>query len=194
MGTFYRLADRYRLRGWDKLPHAIVDGFTGNVAFLSKPMMETLLRCDGSWDFDSQLTPDLYRQCAAAFLSKGRIEPCDEGSGMTPDQRYRFYGNRFMKRVHRSITGRCNYRCKHCFMQAPDACYGELSHASVMDIARQIVSCGVPAVSLTGGEPLLRPDFMDIASELDAVAFGYGWDEFTGDLVCVFYLMMASAK
>ncbi|MBP3866845.1 MAG: radical SAM protein [Eggerthellaceae bacterium] len=35
-----------------------------------------------------------------------------------------------------------------------------------MSIARQISECGIPAVSLTGGEPLIRPDFFEIVEAL----------------------------
>lgn len=166
MATFYRLAEHYLLRGWDKLPYALVDSRTGGVGFLSRAMMDVLLKCDGTWDFDSPLTADQDREFAAMFLSKGRIEQCAPGTGLLSDQRYRFYPNRFVLTVHWSITGKCNYRCRHCFMSAPQGRYGELSHESVMDIARQIAACGIPQVSLSGGEPLVRPDFLDIAAEL----------------------------
>lgn len=72
MGTYYRLADRYRLRGWDKLPYALVDSQTGNVAFLTKPMMETYQMCDGSWDFDSPLMSTWRAAHAMSLLEKGR--------------------------------------------------------------------------------------------------------------------------
>ena len=37
-----------------------------------------------------------------------------------------------MQTVHWSVTGRCNYRCKHCFMSVPEARCGELSHETVL--------------------------------------------------------------
>lgn len=166
MGAYYRLVDRLCLRGWEKLPYAIVDARAGDVDFLPKSVMETLLMCDGSRDFESPLVADRDRGNAAELLARGRIEPCAPGSGLAPEQRYRLYPNRYVPMAHWSLTGRCNYRCKHCFMSAPGARYGELSHAACMEVARQIASCGIPKVALSGGEPLVRPDFMEIAAEL----------------------------
>ena len=166
MSTYYRLKDDVLLRGWDKLPFAVVHARTKQVRFVSQSLMRTLEMCDGSWDFDSIFCSGEHSENAAELLERRFIEPCEPGCGIEPEQQYRLYPNRFMQTVHWSITGRCNYRCQHCFMSAPEARYGELSHAAVLDIARQIGECGVPRVSLTGGEPLLRPDFLDIVAEL----------------------------
>ena len=46
--------------------------------------------------------------------------------------------NRFVRTAHWSITGKCNYRCRHCYMSAPDAKLGEIDHDTMMDLARQI--------------------------------------------------------
>lgn len=51
-------------------------------------------------------------------------------------------------------------------MSAPDAKYGELSHEQIMSIVDQLIGCGVMEVSLTGGEPLVRRDFMEIVDAL----------------------------
>ena len=51
-------------------------------------------------------------------------------------------------------------------MSAPDAKYGELSHEAVMSIVQQLIHCGVMEVSLTGGEPLVRRDFLEIVDAL----------------------------
>ena len=51
-------------------------------------------------------------------------------------------------------------------MSAPDAKFGELSHDQIMSIAAQLIDCGVMEVSLTGGEPLVRRDFMELVDAL----------------------------
>lgn len=51
-------------------------------------------------------------------------------------------------------------------MSAPDAKLGELDHESVMGIVQQLGECGVRSVTLTGGEPLVRRDFLEIVDAL----------------------------
>lgn len=64
------------------------------------------------------------------------------------------------------ITARCNNNCRHCYVNVPagdmKAKAGELSRQEVLDIASQAVDMGAIWCLITGGEPLLRPDFADI--------------------------------
>lgn len=166
MATFYKLSDKYILRGWDKLPYAIVNDSTKVPKFLTEDQMRVISRCNGEWDFDSILTLDEDRECVKKFMSEGFIEQCREGEGISPRQEYLFYPNRYVSFVHFGITGKCNYKCKHCFMSAPEGKLGELSYASIMNIIEQLDECGVMDVLLTGGEPLIRPDFPEIVKEI----------------------------
>ncbi len=64
------------------------------------------------------------------------------------------------------ITARCNNECRHCYINYPagdlEARRKELSPAEISDIADQAVELGALWCLLTGGEPLLRPDFAEI--------------------------------
>lgn len=64
------------------------------------------------------------------------------------------------------LTARCNNNCKHCYINLPaddkQARKNELSSIEIVDIASQAVEMGALWCLLTGGEPLLRPDFKDI--------------------------------
>lgn len=68
------------------------------------------------------------------------------------------------------ITARCNCNCRHCYINLPpgdrDAQARELSVAEIDDIAGQAVDLGAMWCLITGGEPLLRPDFADIYTML----------------------------
>lgn len=66
-----------------------------------------------------------------------------------------------------SLTDRCSLRCTYCMPAEglpwlPGA--SMLSTPELLRIIRVAVSCGVSSVRLTGGEPLLRPDVVDIVS------------------------------
>jgi MoaA/NifB/PqqE/SkfB family radical SAM enzyme len=64
------------------------------------------------------------------------------------------------------VTARCNNNCRHCYINLPvsdlTARNSELSVAEIADITDQAVRLGVMWCLITGGEPLLRPDFMDL--------------------------------
>jgi sulfatase maturation enzyme AslB (radical SAM superfamily) len=107
-----------------------------------------------------------YKTGRTRFLKRAEFEELAAQEGLADWQKYRLYNNRYMKSAMWSITGRCNYRCKHCYLYAGDAKYGELPTPTMLDIARQIAECGIMRVSLSGGEPLVRSDFWEIADAL----------------------------
>ena len=64
------------------------------------------------------------------------------------------------------LTARCNNDCRHCYINLPAgdraARARELSFDEICSVADQAVELGALWCLLTGGEPLLRPDFSDI--------------------------------
>lgn len=163
---YYRLNDKYCLRGWELLPYALVDSETHRARFVDKADFDALSLCDGTVDLALPLISQDIRDSAAKLEAQGYITPCAPGSGLAAGQRYRRYPNRFMESAHWSITGRCNCKCRHCFLSAADGRYGELSHEDIMKIVDDLADCGVLFCSITGGEPLVRSDFWEIVDAL----------------------------
>lgn len=62
-----------------------------------------------------------------------------------------------------AVTKACNLRCVHCYASA-DACPApnELSHDEAITLLDDLRRFGVPAVLFSGGEPLIRPDALDL--------------------------------
>jgi radical SAM protein with 4Fe4S-binding SPASM domain len=64
------------------------------------------------------------------------------------------------------LTERCNNGCLHCYINRPaddtEAKASELMTAEWQSILRQAADLGVLNLRITGGEPLLRPDFVEI--------------------------------
>jgi radical SAM protein with 4Fe4S-binding SPASM domain len=63
------------------------------------------------------------------------------------------------------LTFRCNLRCKHCYLTfGHTGVRGqeELALSEIQRIIDEIVDAGTLYLLLTGGEPLMRRDFMDI--------------------------------
>jgi len=159
---YYRLKDNFLMRGWEKLPYALVNSTTGKATFLRANEWQAVGLCDGEIDPTLPLFDQATRALLPVLVERGFAEVVEERTPLKPNQAYRRYPARYISTAHWSVTGKCNYRCKHCYMSAPDAKLGELDHETTMDIARQIVDCGIARVSLTGGEPLVRRDFLDI--------------------------------
>jgi len=71
-----------------------------------------------------------------------------------------------------SITNRCNLRCKGCYAQAirgdaPE----ELSAEALRGVVAQAEEQGVSFFVIAGGEPLVRPEIVDITREFRTVIF-----------------------
>jgi len=74
-----------------------------------------------------------------------------------------------------NLTRRCNLTCKHCYAWSADHAYpGELSTEETLRVLDDLRAAGVPALVLSGGEPLLRPDLDAIASRAKAIGFHVG--------------------
>jgi len=65
-----------------------------------------------------------------------------------------------------SVTDRCNFRCWYCSPALWGARSELLTAEELARVARVFAGLGVRKVRLTGGEPLLRPDIVQIASEV----------------------------
>ncbi len=66
-----------------------------------------------------------------------------------------------------SVTDRCNMGCVYCMPAAPPARFAEAdiyTPAELGRIASVALGFGVRKIRLTGGEPLVRPDIIDIVS------------------------------
>ena len=162
MSKYYILEDRYILRGWKHTGRVLIRRPNNAHKFLKEMSFRTLLLCDGQTDFEASFITDEMRDLAERLEKKGIIRRCEKGTRLTEDQVFRFYDNRFVERVMWSVTGCCNYRCRHCFMDAPDGVLGQLPTKRALEIVDEIAECGILRVHITGGEPLIRPDFWQI--------------------------------
>ena len=79
---YYRLKDKYCLRGWDLLPYAIVDSETHRAHFVDKAEFDALTLCDGTVDLALPLISQDIRDSAAKLEAQGYITPCAPGAGL----------------------------------------------------------------------------------------------------------------
>jgi radical SAM protein with 4Fe4S-binding SPASM domain len=64
------------------------------------------------------------------------------------------------------FTYRCDLRCLHCLVDGGEKAAGELDTGEALGLADELASLGVRAVTLTGGEPLLRADWPAVARRI----------------------------
>ena len=164
--NYYRLNDKFILRGWDEFPYAVVDTQDNKPQFLDKRKFNALTLCNGLVDLSLPFISEHDRKIIREFEKIGIVEPCTKGQKLNVDQEYKKFPIHYVPRVLWSITGKCNFRCKHCYLSGAEDKYGELSHDTVMNIIQQIADCGIMEVALTGGEPLVRDDFFEIVDAL----------------------------
>ncbi|MGE0856685.1 MAG: radical SAM protein, partial [Hyphomicrobiaceae bacterium] len=63
-----------------------------------------------------------------------------------------------------NLTRRCNLKCRHCYSVSSDHHFpGELTTEEAMRVLDDLAAFKVPALILSGGEPLSRADTLDIA-------------------------------
>ena len=151
----YLLNEEYALRSFIGVPHCCYKRGTVKAQKLTREEFDFLLRCDGLHELS----------CAEIPTERVRnmIHPAAPNETLLPRQQYRVCDNRYFPEINWMLTGRCNYNCLHCFNASdlsPSA--SEWSWEDAEILMDEAAMCGVNAFTLTGGEPMLHPRFLDI--------------------------------
>jgi len=80
--------------------------------------------------------------------------------------------NRKIHYLRISVTDRCNLRCKYCMPEAGINWLKNeqiLSLAEIVEVATVAVSLGIDKIRLTGGEPLVRQDILQLVEKIAAI-------------------------
>ncbi len=69
-----------------------------------------------------------------------------------------------------TVTHKCNYKCVYCHMEGEDPSTTiEMEPEEISRIVKVAVKLGIYKIKLTGGEPLIRPDIVDIVREISRI-------------------------
>ncbi len=60
-------------------------------------------------------------------------------------------------------TRTCNLKCRHCYSESDSKKYDELSTREAKQFIDDLAEFKVPVLLFSGGEPLVRPDFFELA-------------------------------
>jgi MoaA/NifB/PqqE/SkfB family radical SAM enzyme len=64
------------------------------------------------------------------------------------------------------VTKACNLRCKYCYFSASQPLPAEMTRAELARVWPDVVALAPEKVVFTGGEPLTRPDIVDLLADL----------------------------
>lgn len=164
--SFYIIQDNFLLRGYKGLPFALVYPNRITADFFNKEQYSLVLDCDGNTDIDVSMLSPIKKELFDRLLKLKIIRECNDGEKLKPAQEYILYPSTYKSLVQWSITGRCNYLCKHCFLSAPDYKGEDVSLEKCIHVLDQLVECGINSIGITGGEPLVHKDFYRLIEEI----------------------------
>lgn len=162
----YILDKDKRLRGWDKLPFGLYYCMKRKADFFRRDEYEVLLLADGQTDLNEESLTDAQRESLKFFLKGGILRQAQPGEKLSQEQKYRKYDCSYYETCQWSITGSCNFHCRHCFLKAGTSHLPELPFERLTRVMDMLTECGIHSVNLTGGEPLVRKDFWQIVDAL----------------------------
>lgn len=158
----YILSEHIALRSWRLVPYAYYVKGQQFARGLREEEFRFLLGCDG----ESEQEPSAP---AEALLERGLIRPAEPGETLTDWQRYLACDNRYMPQMNLQLTARCNYNCLHCFNAVDNApLHAQFGFEELTKLLDEARDCGIHALLLTGGEPLLHPQFAQIVRAIYA--------------------------
>ena len=164
--AYFILQNGFELCGWKGLPFALRYPNPRYADFFDREDYHLVYWLDGKHDIDAEILTDSQRKLLERLVERGIAVLSDGTKTLAPWQAYKSYPAMYKNNVQWSITGRCNYNCRHCFMSAPDYRGEDLTMEQIIRILDGLVECGIRCVSLTGGEALVHPHFYEILDEI----------------------------
>ena len=156
----YILNSNIGLRSWRLVPYAFYVRGNEFAKGLKRDEFDLLMACDGKMEIpESPLLLEL--------LQRNLIKRCEGEETLSEWQRYRYCDNRYFPRINWMITGKCNYNCRHCFNAVDNApLMSEWTLEEAEKLLDEAKECGVNAFTITGGEPMLHPHFLELLEQI----------------------------
>ena len=157
---FYIIEDNIRVKRWAGGKNCFtVEGKTRNFP-LTSDEFDLLKKCDGSTDLDAD--DRLYVLEAMKVIRR-----CAKGDEKLAPGRITEYPNKLGCVIDWTITDHCNYNCLHCFHAADGGMQKEsFTWDEAVSFLNDTKECGVSAIRLTGGEPMMYPHFRQLLKKM----------------------------
>ena len=153
---YYKLNDNLALRKWKYVDRAIYAKGVQNAFTVSQEDFDILLLCDGKHDLEESERID-------KLIKNNYIEKCNKGDKLNNWSILKEYDNYYFPKINLMITGKCNLNCLHCFNAKDNArLNSEWEYEDILKLLDEARNIGVHAFTITGGEPLVHKNFLDI--------------------------------
>lgn len=166
MSRYALISKEWMLRGWTDVPYAMVSRFRPLLHLLSEEEFYVISSCDGNSDFDGLAFTPKHHRILERMIQEKFVMQCEQGAVLEELQKYHRAANRRVTSILCSITGKCNYNCRHCYMIAPSGKIPQMSHEQLWKMIDELAAANVCEIAVTGGELLLREDFLEMLSYL----------------------------
>lgn len=154
---------------------AVYDRRTGRVFRINHIAGKVLRLCDGKHALEeivriiSDETGVQKRQVledVEKFMARCPEDWWVKGTTSSPSPRNRSFlddaENKPLRRVSWECTNACNLQCLHCIVEAGRPSRRELKTHAARQLIEEMADAGVTSITMTGGEPSLRKDFLEL--------------------------------
>lgn len=154
---YYILNEKIALRSYRLIPFSYVRKGEQFISGLREEEFDRLLLADGSHDLPENTL-------SAGLVERGLMRPCEkDGAELSEWQCYRHYDNHAFPAMNLQVTSACNFNCRHCFNASGNVQHHyTMPYADAVELLDQAKDCGILALTITGGEPLIHPDIRRI--------------------------------
>ena len=139
-------------------------------ALLKKDEKQVRLLID-KYDISSEVYQSFIQECETLFntncipLYKDGNEELIDNSTIISQVQNDLYKQNILYRFHIDITHKCNLRCIHCYHPFEKYERDTMSFDEIKRLFSVLYDMGVFLITISGGEPFLRKDIVDILEE-----------------------------
>jgi len=146
----------------------VLSPYAGDDLRINRSAAALLRLCNGSRSIDEivallcakfKTSEADTRELAEGFVGKF----AERGIVWIKNEKMRWFDAPAPESIFWEITAECNLKCLHCVVSADKKQDGELSTGDALSLIGQWQAMGVGDITFSGGEPLMRADFFQLA-------------------------------
>lgn len=158
----------FRIDGHGDQELSVVSPYSGDNIKINHSAASLLALCNGSRSLDEIVTELCHRfgsdeQKVTSMVQTFISEYAGRGLVWIKKEKMRWFNAPAPQSIFWEITAECNLKCLHCVVSADKKLKGELSTQEGLQLIHEWQRMGVLDITFSGGEPLMRQDFFELA-------------------------------